>query len=105
MVRSLFLPIAGCLIAACTTPDVEQPPEQPSALVKQHAMGTTDAYALVSDDVAWDHFNHRGMHIWGCRKILSGEYVTDSFCYGKPRNDLQWPGMAVPPGYRGLLLE
>jgi|GEM_PF-2425806 len=54
---------------------------------------------------AWDSFNHRGAVMWACRDIASGAIVANSMCHGLPQVDRQWPGMAVPPDYRGVTTD
>lgn len=54
---------------------------------------------------AWDSFSHRGAVMWACRDIPSGAIVANSMCHGLPQVDGQWPGMAVPPDYRGVTTE
>jgi hypothetical protein len=105
MIRSGFITIASLTIAACATPQVEQRGKRPPVLLQQKAIGGASASAPAFDDVAWDKFQHRTMVIRRCRRVSSGETIPDSFCHGKSKNDLQWPGMAVPANYKGLLLE
>lgn len=51
---------------------------------------------------AWDNFNHRGAVMWACRDLASGDIVSTSMCYGLTKDDRHWPGMAVPPSFRGM---
>lgn len=105
MIRTLFLMLAGLTLTGCATANSDQAGEQPAVLTKQNVMGNMSARPLPLYDVAWDNFNHRGAVMWNCREILSGDIVSNSLCHGKPRNDLQWPGMGVPPSYRGVQIE
>lgn len=105
MIRFGCVILVGLAVTACSTHQVEQASERPSVLSTQKAIGGPPASAPASEDVAWDKFQHRTMVVWGCRRVLSGETIPDSFCHGKSQNDLQWPGMAVPASYKGLLLE
>jgi len=63
------------------------------------APGAAAPLAVVG--TAWDNFDHRGSR-WACRDLASGEMVSTSMCYGLTKEDRYWPGMAVPPGYRGM---
>ncbi len=51
---------------------------------------------------AWDNFNHRGTIMWACRDLASGNMVSKSMCHGLVKDDRHWPGMTVPPDYRGM---
>lgn len=51
---------------------------------------------------AWDHFRHQTAVTWACRDLATGEIVSSSMCHALPMHDRQWPGMAVPPSYRGM---
>ena len=90
------LALLGAMLAACANaPDDAGPSAWPTP-------GAAPAPLFTS---AWDNFNHRGALMWVCRDVASGEVVSNSLCHGLPQVDRQWPGMAVPPGYRGVLLD
>jgi len=60
------------------------------------------AMPVVFTGSAWDKFRHRSLVLWACRDIASGDLVSNGFCHALPQVDRQWPGMEVPPSYRGM---
>lgn len=94
--RLALLVLCGALGACSST----QPETRSSSSAAVLAPGAAAPLAVVG--TAWDNFRHRSTVMWACRDLASGDIVSTSMCYGLPKNDRQWPGMAVPPSYRGM---
>jgi hypothetical protein len=56
--------------------------------------------AAEEHEVAWDEFNHQGQMLWGCRRVKSGEFVSNTECANKKKVDIQWPTKATPGNWR-----
>ncbi|MDY0964885.1 hypothetical protein [Massilia sp. CFBP9026] len=93
--RLALLVLCGAL-GACGSTTTETRSTASAAVL---APGAAAPLAVVG--TAWDNFDHRGSR-WACRDLSSGEMVSSSMCYGLTKDDRHWPGMAVPPGYRGM---
>ena len=91
-----LLALCGAL-GACSSMVVEQPA---AAVAGPRPVAAPSPPALVG--TAWDNFNHRGTVMWACRDLATGDIVSSSLCFGLTRDDRHWPGMAVPPSYRGM---
>ena len=95
---SSFASLALCgVLGACSS---TQPESRSSASAASRAPGAAAPLAVVG--TAWDNFNHRGTVLWACRDLASGDMVSTSMCHGLTKDDRHWPGMAVPPGFRGM---
>lgn len=93
-----FVLFALCgVLAACGSAKPEARSTAGAALL---APGAAAPLAVVG--TAWDNFNHRGTVMWACRDLASGAMVSTSMCHGLVKDDRHWPGMAVPPDYRGM---
>jgi hypothetical protein len=94
--RFVLLALCG-VVSACGSAERET---RSTALAAFPAPGAAAPLAVVG--AAWDNFNHRGTVIWACRDLASGNMVSTSMCHGLVKDDRHWPGMAVPPDYRGM---
>jgi hypothetical protein len=42
-------------------------------------------------DWAWDEFYNRGVLVWACRGMQTGQFAEQTRCTYKPKNDYTWP--------------
>lgn len=96
-VPRLALLVLCSALGACSSTKTET---RSTASTAALAPGAAAPLAVVG--TAWDNFKHRSTVMWACRDLASGDIVSTSMCHGLPKNDRQWPGMAVPPSFRGM---